>query len=96
MSGPWSVVRIDMAHYQTAEGEREVGRYTSFEAAQKVARDILRRSLLDLRGMNQSVATLNKLWWIYGEDAFVHGPDGRSWRASLELDLTIASVLRRP
>lgn len=92
MSGPWSVTRIDMAHYQTPEGESEAGRYPSFEAAQNVARDILRRSLIDLRAKNQSAAALNTLWWIYGEDAFVHGPDGRSWRASRELDAVIASL----
>ena len=92
MSGTWQVVRIDMAHYQTPEGEREVGRYPSLEAAQDVARDIPRRSLIDLRGRNQSAATLTRLWWIYGEDAFVHGPDGQSWRASRELDAVIASL----
>ena len=94
MSETWLVVRIDMAHYQTPEGEREVGRYSSFEAAQNVARDILRRSLVDLRGRNRSAATLSRLWWIYGEDAFVHGPQGRSWRASAELDAVIASLTR--
>lgn len=92
MSGPWSVTRIDMAHYQTPEGESEAGCYSSFEAAQKVARDILRRSLIDLRSKSQSAATLNRLWWIYGEDAFVHGPEGASWRASGELDTVIASL----
>lgn len=92
MSGPWSVTRIDMAHYQTPEGENEAGRYPSFDAAQKVALDILRRSLLDLRTKNQSAAALNKLWWIYGDDAFVHGPDGQSWRASTELDAMTASL----
>ncbi len=95
MSGRWLVVRIDMAHYQTPEGEREVGRYDSLEAAQAVARDILRRSLVDLRGKRPSAAALNKLWWIYGEDAFVHGPDGASWRASVELDSIIAALLKR-
>ena len=42
-------------------------------------------------GENQSAAALNKLWWIYGEDAFVQGPDG-SWRASSELDSVIAAL----
>jgi hypothetical protein len=92
MTGSWIVVRIDMARYQTPEGEREVGRYGSSDAARTVARDILRRSLLDLRAVNQSAATLRKLWSIYGEDAFVHGPDGASWRASVELDAAIASL----
>lgn len=92
MSGVWLVVRIDMAHYQTPQGESDAGRYPSFEAAQEVARDILRRSLLDLRAKKQSAATLNKLWWIYGEDAFIHGPNGQSWRASEELDAVIASL----
>ncbi|MGE0423179.1 MAG: hypothetical protein AB7O88_12990 [Reyranellaceae bacterium] len=57
-----------------------------------VARDILRRSLVDLRGKSQSAAALERLWWIYGEDAFVHGPEGRSWRASTELAAVIAAV----
>lgn len=92
MSDPWLVVRIDMAHYQTPEGEREVGCYPSLDAAQEVARDILQRSLVDLRGKGQSAAALERLWWVYGEDAFVHGPEGRSWRASTELAAVIAAL----
>lgn len=92
MSGGWVVVHIDMAHYQMPEGEREAGRYSSFEAARQAARDILRRSLVDLRGKGQSAASLERLWWIYGEDAFVHGPDARSFRASTELGAVIAAL----
>ncbi|MBX3498199.1 MAG: hypothetical protein KF889_02050 [Alphaproteobacteria bacterium] len=95
MSGPWSVVRVDMAHYQTPESEREVGRYGSPWTAREAAREILRRSLIDLRGQCQSDADLSRLWWIYGEDAFVHGPDGTSWRASNELDSIIAALPKR-
>ena len=81
----YSVLIIDMAHYGDPEEESTVGGFETFEAAKAYARMIVRRSVEDLRGPNQSAEHLRQLWQHFGEDAFVVGGE-ESYAGSRDLD----------
>ena len=72
----YSVLVIDMAHYDAGE-EQTVGGFQTFEAAKAYARMIVRRSVEELRAPNQSAEHLRKLWHVFGEDAVVVGGEER-------------------
>jgi hypothetical protein len=80
----YSVLVIDMAHYD-AESERTVGGFETFEAAKAYARQVVRRSLEELRAPNQSAEELRRLWHVFGEDAVVVGGEER-YAGSHDLD----------
>ncbi|MDT5272474.1 MAG: hypothetical protein QOH49_4660 [Acidobacteriota bacterium] len=84
MSEGYSVLIIDMAHYD-ADEEQTVGGFQTFEAAKAYARQFVRRSVEDLRAPNQSAADLRRLWHSFGEDAVVVGGEER-YAGSHELD----------
>ena len=79
----YSVLIIDMAHYQESESESTISGFATEEEAIAFARRRVRASLAELRKPNQSKEELRQLWSIYGEDALVIGT---GYAASNELD----------
>lgn len=71
----YSVLIIEMSHYQDPEGEYEISGFPSIELAKEFARRYVRDSVEELRKLNQNPDQLRKLWFIYGEDASVIGGD---------------------
>ena len=88
MSEGFSVLVIDMAHYDAGE-ETVVRGFPTFEAAKEYARRRVRDSVEELRAPGQSRAELRRLWHIFGEDALVTGGEER-YAGSHELDYFIA------
>ena len=83
MSENFSVLVIDMAHYNAGE-DYSVGGFETFEAAKAYARDRVRSSVEELRAPGQSPEDLRHLWFMFGEDALVVGEE--SYRGSQDLD----------
>jgi nucleotide-binding universal stress UspA family protein len=69
----YSVLIIDMAHYQDPDSEHTVEGFATMEEARAFARNRVRSSVEELRSEGQSHEELRKLWSIYGEDAIVIG-----------------------
>ena len=88
MSEDFSVLVIDMAHYDAGE-DTVVRGFQTFEAAKEYARRRVRASVEELRAPGQSKEELRRLWHIFGEDAAVIGGDER-YAGSHELDYFIA------
>ena len=84
----YSVLIIDMAHYQDSSEERTVGGFETFEAAKAYAQYVVRRSVEELRAPNQSAEHLRQLWHHFGEYAFVVGGE-ESYAGSRDLDYFI-------
>jgi len=82
----YSVLIIDMAHYQDPDSERTVEGFATLEEAKAFARNRVRSSLEELRSEGQSHEELRKLWSIYGEDAIVIGGE---YAGATELDYFI-------
>jgi nucleotide-binding universal stress UspA family protein len=72
-AGTFSVLIIDMAHYQDPDSERTVGGFATLDEAKAYARNRVQNSVEELRSEGQSHEELRKLWSIYGEDAIVIG-----------------------
>jgi hypothetical protein len=85
----YSVLVIDMAHYQEPESERVITGFSTKEEAIAYARNRVRDSLAELRKPDQSPEELRRLWTIFGEDACVPGED---YTASNELDSLMESL----
>jgi nucleotide-binding universal stress UspA family protein len=79
----YSVLIIDMAHYQDPDSERTVGGFATLDEAKAYARNRVRSSVEELRSEGQSHEELRKLWSIYGEDAIVIGGE---YAGASELD----------
>jgi hypothetical protein len=62
-----------MAHYMDEGEEYTVGGFQDFESAKAYARQVVRRSVEELRAANQPGADLRRLWYTFGEDALVVG-----------------------
>jgi hypothetical protein len=90
VSEVYSVLIIDMAHYD-ADEDRRVGGFRTFEEAKAYARNHVRSSVEELRAPNQSPADLRRLWHMFGEDATVVGGEER-YAGSHELDYFIANL----
>ena len=88
MSEGFSVLVIDMAHYDAGE-DAVVRGFQTFGAAKEYARRRVRASVEELRAPGQSKAELRRLWHIFGEDALVNG-GAESYAGSHELDYFIA------
>jgi hypothetical protein len=87
LSESYSVLIIDMGRYDK-EDDYSVGGFQTFEEAKAYARQIVRRSVEELRAPNQSAADLRRLWHMFGEDAVVVGGE-ESYAGSRELDYLI-------
>ena len=84
----YSVLIIDMAHYQEPDSEKVITGFVTEEEAIVYARRRVRDSLTELRKPNQSKEELRQLWAIYGEDALVIGT---GYTVSDELDILLES-----
>jgi hypothetical protein len=89
MSQNYSVLIIEMSHYQDPDGERSIEGFSTFELAREFARRWVRDSVEELRGQGQSREELRSRWFTFGEDAIVIGGD--SYAGSHELDYFIAN-----
>ncbi len=79
----YSVLIIDMFHYQDEAYERVVHGFPSRELAVEFARRWVRDSLEELRQPRQPREDLRRLWFSFGEDALVIGGE---YTGSSELD----------
>jgi len=79
----YSVLIIEMSHYQDPDGEYEVSGFPTLDLAREFAMRWVRDSVEELRKQKQTAEQLRKLWFTYGEDASVIGGD---YTASSELD----------
>lgn len=86
----YTVIVCDMFHFaDDPEHEIEVPGFPTREAAIEYAHRRLRRSLEEVRKPGQSPEELRHLWYTFGEDCRVVGPEGLVYRASAELDYFI-------
>lgn len=90
MAEEFSVIIVDMAHYNSDE-DRVVRGFESFEAAKAYARRHVRESVEELRAPGQSAEQLRRLWFMFGEDAIVSGGEER-YAGSHELDFFISQA----
>ncbi|RME42703.1 MAG: hypothetical protein D6791_17135 [Chloroflexi bacterium] len=82
----YTVIVCDMFHYADPEHEIEVPGFPTGEAAIEYARRRVRSSLEALRKPGQTPEELRHLWYTFGEDCRVVGPEGVVYRASEELE----------
>lgn len=87
MGETYSVLIIEMSHYQDSGGERIISGFPTFELAREFARRRVRDSLEELRTTSQSREELRRAWAMFGEDAIVLGED--RYAGSHELDFFI-------
>ena len=81
------VIVCDMFHFASdPEHEIEVPGFPTREVAIEYARRRVRSSLEELRKPGQSPEELRRLWYIFGEDCRVVGPEGVVYRAFSELE----------
>jgi len=84
------VIVCDMFHFaDDPEHEISVPGFPTQEAAIEYARRRTRSSLEALRQPGQTPEELRSLWYTFGEDCRVVGPEGVVYRASAELDAFI-------
>ncbi|MFX0101568.1 MAG: hypothetical protein ACFFCS_18475 [Candidatus Hodarchaeota archaeon] len=79
----YSVLIIDMYHYQDDDANYQIDGFPTLELAIEFARRWTRDSLEDQRKPGQSRDDLRKMWYMFGEDAMVIGGD---YSGSSELD----------
>ena len=83
----YTVIVCDMFHFaDDPDHEIEIPGFPTREAAIEYARRRLRHSLEEARTPGQSPEELRHLWYTFGEDCRVVGPEGVIYRASAELD----------
>lgn len=83
----YTVIVCDMFHFaDDPEHEIEVPGFPTREAAVEYARRRLRNSLEEQRRPNQTPGELRHLWYAFGEDCRVVGPEGVVYLASSELE----------
>lgn len=87
MSGTYSVLIIDMFHYDPSEDYLIRG-FPAQELAIEFARRWVRDSLEEQRTPDQTKEELRRLWYTFGEDASVLGSDPH-YAGSHELDYFI-------
>ena len=87
MSERYSVLIIDMYHYQDPDAEYQIDGFPTFELACEFARRWVRDSLEEQRKPNQSKQDLRESWTMFGEGAVVLG--GKHYAGSDELDFFI-------
>ncbi|MCA1635424.1 MAG: hypothetical protein LC802_17475 [Acidobacteria bacterium] len=88
MSGSYSVLIIDMFHYDPEE-DYTIDGFPSVELANEFARRWVRDSVEELRAGNGTREELRRLWHTFGEDASVLGGEPH-YAGSHELDFFIA------
>lgn len=89
MNSTYSVLILDMFHYQDPEHEYQIDGFPTLELAREFARRWVRDSVEEFRQPNQDEKSLRELWYTFGEDAMVIGGD---YAGSLELDFFIKHV----
>ena len=83
----YTVIVCDMFHFaDDPDHEIEVPGFPTEETAIEYARRRLRKSLEEVRKPGQSPEELRRLWYTFGEDCRVVGPEGVVYRASSELE----------
>jgi hypothetical protein len=87
LSGGFSVLIIDMFHYDAGE-DHVVEGFPTFELAREFARRRVRDSVEEQRRPGRSKDELRRMWYAFGEDASVL-PGEPHYRGSLELDFFI-------
>ena len=85
--GTWSVLVIDMFHYD-ADDEQIVRGFPTFDAAKEYARRRTRDSLEELRKPGITPEELRRMWHSFGEDCLVIGG---GYAGLSELDFFIAN-----
>ena len=80
----YSVLIIDMYHYQDSDGESTVDGFPSFELAREFARRRVRDSVEECRKPGQNRKRLREQWHMFGEDALVTGGERYSGRDELD------------
>lgn len=86
----YTVFVCDMFHFaDDPEHELEIPGFPTQEVAIEYARRRLRSSLEELRKEEQSPEELRDLWYTFGEDCRVVGPEGVVYLASAHLDYFI-------
>jgi hypothetical protein len=85
--GPYSVIVIDMFHYDE-ESNVVVRGFPTLELAAEYARRRTRDSLEELRSAGQSHAELRNQWYTFGEDCIVSG-EGAEYRGAADIDFFI-------
>ena len=83
MSGDYSVLIIDMFHYDPEE-DYVVHGFPTFELAKEFARRWVRDSVEEYRQPGRSKEELRRMWYAFGEDAVAQGEI--VYVASRELD----------
>jgi hypothetical protein len=86
MNKTYSVLIIDMFHYQDSEHEYAIEGFPTLALAKEFARRWVRDSLEELREPGQTKDRLRDLWFMFGEDALVVG---EHYAGSSELDFFI-------
>jgi hypothetical protein len=86
MNKTYSVLILDMFHYQDPEHEYTIGGFSSVELATEFARRWVRDSVEELRADDWTPEGLRSQWFTFGEDAMVIGGN---WRSLDELDAFI-------
>lgn len=82
-------VRIhEMSHYADPDEEWVAASFDTFDRAREYARRWTRRSLEELRSKAASNAHLKKLWFGFGDDAYVIG-DTQVYHGAEEIDFFI-------
>ncbi len=84
MAKSYSVLIIDMRHYQETGSKETIEGFPTLELAKEFARRRVRDSLEELRKPYQSADDLRSSWSMFGEDAIVLGED--RYAGSNELD----------
>lgn len=83
----YTVIACDMFHFaDDPDHEIEIPGFLTKEAAIEYARRRVRRSVEELRKPGQTAEELRNLWYTFGEDCRVVGPEGVIYRAAAELD----------
>lgn len=73
MRATYSVLVIDMYHYQDPDHESTVDGFPTADLAREFARRRVRDSVEELRRPGQSRDELRRAWFAFGEDAIVIG-----------------------
>lgn len=83
MNPTFSVLIMDMFHYQDPEHEYTVDGFPTLELATEFARRWVRDSVEELRTADWTPDGLRNQWFTFGEDAIVIGGD---WKGLDELE----------
>lgn len=88
----YSVVVCDLFHEHEPDHQVVVEGFPDAASAVEYARRRLRDSIEGLREPGDTPDRLRARWRAFGEDCWVHGPEGPFYRASSELETVLRCV----